>query len=159
MAAVEGEIIINRPVDEVFDVVADERNEPRYNPRLLSAELIRGGPTGVGTRFRAEARMLGRPVPMTIEFTAYERPRLLASWTRMAAMDIRGTLTFEAEPAGTRMRWHWSLEPRGISHLLAPLLVLIGRRQEEAVWTGLKRYLEGRAMATPPRQEAGLDRA
>jgi hypothetical protein len=32
MARIEGEIAINRPVDEVFDLVADERNEPRYNP-------------------------------------------------------------------------------------------------------------------------------
>lgn len=31
MAHVEGEIIINRPVEEVFDFVADERNEPHYN--------------------------------------------------------------------------------------------------------------------------------
>lgn len=38
MVRIEGEIVINRPVDEVFDFVADERNEPRYNPRLLRAE-------------------------------------------------------------------------------------------------------------------------
>jgi hypothetical protein len=35
VAHIEGEIVIDRPVEEVFDVVADERNEPRYNPRLL----------------------------------------------------------------------------------------------------------------------------
>src|SRR6266700_4799156 len=28
---VQGDIVINRPVDEVFDFVADERNEPKYN--------------------------------------------------------------------------------------------------------------------------------
>ena len=52
MARVEGEIIIYRPVEEVFDFVADERNEPRYNPRMLDAEQISEGPIGVGTRFR-----------------------------------------------------------------------------------------------------------
>ena len=40
MTHIEGEVIINRPVGEVFDVVADERNEPRYNPRLLWVEPI-----------------------------------------------------------------------------------------------------------------------
>jgi len=30
MVRIQGEIVINRPVDEVFDFVADERNEPRY---------------------------------------------------------------------------------------------------------------------------------
>ena len=32
MVRIEGEIVIKRPVEEVFDFVADERNEPRYNP-------------------------------------------------------------------------------------------------------------------------------
>jgi hypothetical protein len=30
-ARIAGDIVIRRPVEEVFDVVADERNEPRYN--------------------------------------------------------------------------------------------------------------------------------
>ena len=34
MAHLDGQILIHRPVDEVFDFVADERNEPRYNPQL-----------------------------------------------------------------------------------------------------------------------------
>jgi hypothetical protein len=35
MARVEGEIIIQRPAEDVFDFVADERNEPRYNSRMV----------------------------------------------------------------------------------------------------------------------------
>ena len=54
MAHIEGDIVIERPVDEVFDFVADERNEPRYNPRMLSAEKVTDGPIGEGTQFRAE---------------------------------------------------------------------------------------------------------
>jgi hypothetical protein len=33
MARIEGELVIERPVEEVFDFVPGERNEPRYNPR------------------------------------------------------------------------------------------------------------------------------
>jgi hypothetical protein len=36
MPCIQGEIIIQRPAEEVFDFVADERNEPRYNPRMVS---------------------------------------------------------------------------------------------------------------------------
>jgi hypothetical protein len=32
MAKIEGQILIRRPVDEVFDFVADSRNEPSFNP-------------------------------------------------------------------------------------------------------------------------------
>jgi hypothetical protein len=44
----EGEIVINRPVDEVFDFVAGERNEPQYNSRMPRAEAISPGPIGGG---------------------------------------------------------------------------------------------------------------
>jgi uncharacterized protein YndB with AHSA1/START domain len=151
MAHVNGEIVINRPVEEVFDIVADERNEPRYNPRFLRAEQTSVGPIGVGTRFRAETKTMGRTVPMTIEFTTYERPRRLASRTRMSAMDIRGTLTFESAKAGTLMRWSWELQPRGVYRLLTPLIAWMGQRQEAAIWAGLKRFLEAQAMPASTR--------
>ena len=87
---VEGELKIHRPVDEVFAFVADERNEPPYNPRLHRVQKITPGPVALGTVFRAETTTLGRTVAMTIEITAYERPNLLASHTHLATMDIQG---------------------------------------------------------------------
>lgn len=49
MARIEGEIVIGRPVDVVFDYVADQSNEPQYNPRMVRAEKITAGPVGKGT--------------------------------------------------------------------------------------------------------------
>ena len=40
MAWIEDEIVIATSVEEVFDFVADERNEPRYNPRMLRAKKL-----------------------------------------------------------------------------------------------------------------------
>ena len=85
---------------------------------------------------------MGRSAEMVIEFTAFERPRRLASSTHMSAMDIRGTLTFEPVPEGTLMRWLWEMEPRGIFKLMAPMIARMGQRQEETIWAGLKRFLE-----------------
>lgn len=144
MSHVEGEIIIDRPVEEVFDFVADERNEPRYNPQMLRAEQISAGPIGRGTRFRAESKVMGRSMAMTITFAAYDRPRRLTSSTHLSTMDILGTLTFEPVPEGTRMRWSWDLKPRGVLKLMTPLISRLGRRQEQTIWTALKRYLEVR---------------
>ena len=79
MAQIEGEILIRRPIEEIFDFVADECNEPRYNRRMASAELLTPEPIGSGSRFRAEPRMLGRPVDLTVEFTQFEGPSLIRS--------------------------------------------------------------------------------
>ena len=151
MTHIEGEISINRPVEEVFDIVADERNEPRYNPRLRRVELSSHGPIGVGTRFRAESTVMGRPVPMTIEFTAFEPPRRLASSSHLSTMDIEGTLTFDRVPEGTCMRWSWELTPRGAIRLMMPLVAWMGQRQEMAIWDGLKQYLEAQPRPAPNR--------
>jgi hypothetical protein len=151
MAHIEGEIIINRLVEEVFDVVADERNEPRYNPRLLWVEKLSSGPVGRGTQYRAATKTIGRPVEMTIEFIDYERPRRLGSLTHMPTMEIQGALTFDPVPEGTRMRWSWELQPGGVLRLLTPLISRIGRRQEQAIWADFKQYLEAQE-GSPPRR-------
>lgn len=155
---IDGEIVIGRPVEEVFDFVADERNEPRYNPQMLRVTQISSGPFGCGTRFHCE---MARSVEMVWEITAYERPRRLGGAGRavvrlfmfagLPAMDMRGTLSFEPVPGGTRMRWSWRLEPCGVFKLLTPLVERIGQRQEARIWTSLKQLLE--------RQETALAHA
>lgn len=150
---IEGEIEIARPPEVVFDVVADERNEPRYNPRLGNVEKLTAGPVGLGTRFRVRTAGRRGGIGMIIEFTEFDRPDRLASRTRIGALDIFYALMFEAVPGGTRMRWAGDLRPGGPLALLRPVLILLGRRQERAIWISLKQYLEsGAARSSAPAQ-------
>jgi hypothetical protein len=150
---IEGEVVIIRPVDQVFDFVADERNEPRYNSRMVRADKTSPGPIGRGTRFLAESAMLGRVVETTIEFTDYDRPRLLGSTSRSVvrlikpvATEIEGTLIFDAVAGGTRMRWAWDVETRGVLKLMSRIVARAGERQEETMWGNLKHLLEEQPM-------------
>jgi hypothetical protein len=145
MAKIEGEILISRPMEEVFDFVADQRNEPRYNPRMVRAEKITDGPVGKGTVFHSAAKSMGRTAEMRIELTGYDRPSRLASRTTMRQGDMDGTLTFEPAPSGTRMRWSWQVRAKGAVRLLAPLITWMGSRQEQTIWTSMKQYLENTA--------------
>jgi hypothetical protein len=145
-----GEIIIARPVEAVFDAVADERTEPRYNPRIRNVELLTPEPLGTGTRFRAEAVTGSRVTPMTIQFTCYDRPHRLGSTTRMAAMDIDYRLVLEPLGTGTRMRWSFDLYPHGPMRALRPLLEAMGRQQERRNWAALANYLEATGSAPVP---------
>ena len=43
MGRISGEILIKRQVEQVFDYVADQRNEPIYNPQMLHSEKITDG--------------------------------------------------------------------------------------------------------------------
>jgi Polyketide cyclase / dehydrase and lipid transport len=142
VARVAGEIIVDRPIEDVFDFVADERNEPRYNLALLSSDKITDGPIGVGTRFRATHKGRRQPVEMMVDVTRYDRPRRMASKTTMSWSEVQGELSFEPVGSSTKMRWDWDVRARGMANLLRPLIGVIGRRSERACWEGLKRYLE-----------------
>lgn len=142
MARIEGEITIARPVEVVFDYVADQTNEPQYNPNMVRAEKETAGSVGKGTRFRSAVRSGGRTTEMLIENTEYDRPRLLASTTTMKQMDIRYTLEFVPAMDGTRMRWSGEVRPKGRLRLLGPLVNWMGTRQEYRIWSSLKSHLE-----------------
>jgi hypothetical protein len=145
MVRVEGDITIEQPLEEVFDFVADESNEPKYNPRMTRADKITGGPIGVGTQFNSVMTGVGGAAEMTIEFTEFDRPRRITEKVHLSNMDIHGRLVFEPVPAGTRMRWTWDLEPRGAMRLLGPLVRRMGDRQEQKIWRSLKQYMENRS--------------
>jgi uncharacterized protein YndB with AHSA1/START domain len=142
MAKIEGEVLIDRPVDVVFDYVADQSNEPQYNPQMVRAEKITPGPVGRGTRFRSAVASRGRTAEMLIECISYDRPRLFASTTTMAQADISYTLTFEPTATGTRMRWSGRVRPKGAIRLAGPVITWLGRRQEQRIWASLKKHLE-----------------
>lgn len=144
MVRIQGSTLIARRPDEVFAFVADERNEPAYNPRMTRVELLTPGALGVGTRWRATVESGGRPMDMTMAVTEFAPPRRLASRTTMPGADVRGAITFDPDPVGTRLAWSWELRPRGVLRLAAPLIGVIGRRQEAAMWTRLKQLLESR---------------
>ncbi len=146
---VEGDILIERSIEDVFDFVADERNEPRYNPQMTRADKVTAGPIGAGTKFHSVMTGIGRGADMTIEFKEFDRPRRIAETTQMPNMNINGVLVFEPMPGATRMRWSWDLEPQGFYKFLGPLIRWMGERQERRIWSQLKTLLE----AGSPSQE------
>lgn len=139
---IEGGITIGRPVELVFDYVADQTNEPRYNANMVRAEKITAGPIGKGTRFRSAVKSAGREAEMTIECTGYDRPRLLTSTTTMKQARIDYTLRFDPVEEGARMRWSGRVRPNGVLRLLGPVITWYGVRQEQRIWLNLKRLLE-----------------
>ena len=147
MPHIEREIFINRPVDEVFDFMADGRNEPHYNPHMLRAEQTSAGPVGPGTQFRTEVTNNGRSMEMIYEFTVYERPQRLVGRTIKGLINVQSTETFDPVPGGTRMQWVWEVELRGLSKLMTPLVARTMGKRLDTVLANIKRLLE--AQQTP----------
>jgi carbon monoxide dehydrogenase subunit G len=142
MANINGSIYIDRPPEVVFDFVADERNEPQYNPKMTTVSLLTDEPISAGSRFAATLVMRARPITMTVEFTEFVRPRRLASVTTTGPMDTVGALSFEPSGTGTLMSWSWHITLNGWAKIGSPVVSWMGRRQERAIWSTLKQLLE-----------------
>jgi hypothetical protein len=97
---VTGQIVIERPAEDVFDFVSDERTEPQYNPEMLSVEKLSGCRSGAA-RSSAQMKWGRRTVPMLLEFTAFERPSRLGSHSSFSGAAIDGELPFDPLDGGT----------------------------------------------------------
>ena len=142
MVRIHGAVSIDAPVEEVFDLVADERNEPTYNPRIVRAEKVSVGPVGRGTTFVAEPKGAGRLGEMTVELLEYDRPRRLHTFVRSSYFEVDGVLSFVAADGGTLLRWDWDMRLVGPLRVLTPVLRLVGPRWERRNWLDLKEHLE-----------------
>ena len=80
-------IDIAAPAEEIFDVIVDARNEPRWNPKMLRAQMLTPGPVAAGTTFRV---VFGRGVgEALIEDTKIDRPRSWTATSRSRALDAQ----------------------------------------------------------------------
>src|SRR5687768_4832964 len=73
MARIGAQIVIGRPIAEVYDYVTDLRNDPKWWSGVTHSERVFGD-GGVGTRYQLEAKLLGFKVPTQIDVTEADRP-------------------------------------------------------------------------------------
>lgn len=152
MTRIEGRTTFARTPEDVFDFLADPRNEPLYNPLIVSARKTTSGPIGPGTRFIQRVKRFGRSSEVTIDLVEHHRPHHLGWHIRSGGMDVHGHEELTAHDGGTQVHWVWDFAPRGPLRLLGPLVGLAGRRLEQRVWINMKETLDA---ATSSRSRPG----
>jgi uncharacterized protein YndB with AHSA1/START domain len=120
---------VPRPVEEVFDYIADLDNEPEWNPDASNVTRISPGPVGLGTVWEEDFRRVGHYVT-TID--AYERPSVLSFDARNPRTDahVRFELAADGEDA-TQVSCVVELTMKGGMRIAEPLLAPMIRRQIE----------------------------
>jgi uncharacterized protein YndB with AHSA1/START domain len=140
---IERMIVIERAAQEVWDYIADPRNDPQWCDKVQSVEQLEGDGPGPGARYK----VMHRPIPMrkpkelTVTVEEFEPP----SRMRIREEDEDGVfdVTYELESAGdgTRLtqrdRIDWKL-PR----FQQPLARRLVTRDIAHQFAALKRRLE-----------------
>lgn len=113
-------ITIDRPIERVFDFLADGENDKRFSKRIVEIAKTTEGPVGVGTRYVSKAKDVGLTAKHEFEITTFERPTSIR-WRELS----KGPVTvceggYELRPAGngTELTFSGDLEGHGIGKLM-----------------------------------------
>ena len=144
---VEAETTIARPPAEVFDYLAHGERLPEYVTDFESVEQASAGEPALGTEYRYKMK---RGAQGTFEWTEFQSPSRLA-WRGPpvkqgpGSMEPSGWWELSDEGAGTRVKFVMTPKPGGLFKLIAPLMSMAMRRNNQMALERLKQRLEGGA--------------
>jgi uncharacterized protein YndB with AHSA1/START domain len=146
MARIEINLVINRPVEEVFDFVSNSENLPRWRSTSLEVKKTSAGPIGVGSTFRGHFTFLGRQFDGNVVVTAHEANHVFVSKMAEGPFPLETGYTLQAAENGTHITFTVEGEPGGFFKLAEPLVVSLAKRSYEADLHNLKDLLEAQAV-------------
>jgi uncharacterized membrane protein len=135
-------IEIQRPLRDVFSVVGNLENDPRWQQAVTNVTKVSTGPIVEGTRFRHVVRLMGRPTVVDMEFLHFDRERRYVLDCVTGPLEFTTDVRFEPVARGTRMVTLVAGQPKGLVKLAAITLSNHRRHEIESDLHNLKRMME-----------------
>jgi carbon monoxide dehydrogenase subunit G len=136
-------VTIARPIEEVFDFIADARNRPQWDQSVDSEELTSPEPIGVGSTVRTKLRSMGRDYEIDWEIIEHQAP------SRQRIVSTSGpfptTLVYGLESNGdssTQVDFSVTGNPGGALRLIQPLIARGTQSNLDKGFARLQRLLE-----------------
>jgi len=134
---VTAKIRIARPPEDVFDTLADLRNDTEWNSRVSRAELRSPEPIGQGSQFA----LVNGGTAYDVTITTYDRPSRLVL-EASGKPDLTIASTFAPAGEGTELESDFDFRPRGPLKVLFTLLAPVIRRDVPKQYASLKAFCE-----------------
>jgi|SRR5436190_8536904 len=137
------EVVIDRPVDEVFAFLANAENETQWRPGVLDIRKVSGD--GAGEVYEHGVKGPGgRRIPADFEITDYRPNELLAFRTLKGPVRPTGRFELSRDGGGTRVRFSLDAQLSGPKKWLMGRMVQKTMNAEMDALENLKRVLEAR---------------
>ena len=146
MAKAEISTTIKRPVEDVFAVLSNPENSPKWSSSSLESKKTSPGPMGVGTTTRSVSKLLGRRIETESEVTEFEPNRKFAAKSKSGPFPFQASMAFEPIEGGTQLNFTIEAEPGGFFKLAEPLIVRMAKRQFQSDLDNLKDLMEANAL-------------
>lgn len=136
------DVEIDRPVDEVFALLADMSRNPEWQQGMVSCTWTSEPPIAVGSTYDQVASFMGKEILTSFAVTEYEAPHRIRIESVVSTFPLDITRTVEPRGDGARVQGVIRGEPGGVMKLLAPLMKLQAQRSIRADYQRLKALLE-----------------
>jgi uncharacterized protein YndB with AHSA1/START domain len=140
---IEKTIVIEHPVEKVWEYIADGRNDPRWCDKVISVQLVSGDDPGPGASYRVVHRpvRLKKPKELAVTVQEFHPPHRMR--VREEDDDAVFSVTYDLEPAGegTRLTQRDQIEWK-IPRFQVPIARRMVSRDIENQFAALKRVLE-----------------
>ncbi len=138
----EKSIYINRPPQDVWDVLSNPANHSKYSNINESGEWISEGPPGVGSTFRGVGKALGRKIESTLEITIWDPPNLLGQKSISGSFPYETTYKLESSENGTQLSINSQLEIGGFFKIAEGLVGKQAQKLIDSDFEALKLLME-----------------
>ena len=143
MVRAQHTVHIARAPEDVFAVVGDAANNPRWRKNVVRTAWLDEGPMQVGRRGTQTSRLLGREWTVEAVVDDWDPPHRVAWRTVAGPLDVRSFYELEPDGAGTRLTGGGEGGFGGrLGGLLTRLAVPGFKRQARADLEALREYLE-----------------
>jgi carbon monoxide dehydrogenase subunit G len=148
MSTITQRVMIDRPLEQVWDFLTTFANTTRWSRGVLEATPTSHGPLGTGSTLQTMVKAFGRRRTADYLVTEYEPNRAFAFTVTSGTMTSRARHAVEPAGAGTRLTASGEAEATALYRLLAPILVRTLKRHSQDDLANLKRILEASVAAT-----------
>lgn len=148
MATFEINLVIHRPIEDVFDFISNAENLPGWRAATLEVKPVSGGAPRVGSVFKGRFTFLGRQFEGNLEVIAREPCQSYATKMVGGPFPLEAHYTLEPVQGGTHLTLNIQGEPGGFFKLAEPLVVSMARRSYESDLHNLKEMLEAQAVSS-----------
>ena len=136
--------LINRPVETVFEFLANPENETLWTSGVQESRMTSEGPVGVGSTWLRVERFLGREMKSEGDITEWEPNKKMSFRVASGPLRMKGSYTFEASNGATKLGLEVEGEMGGFFRFAEPLLKRMAQRQMESDHANLKGALLNR---------------
>ena len=155
MGTGEAAIHIERSPHDVFAVLSDVEQNPRWSSSTIESRVTSLGPIGVGSTAHEVSRSLGRRIEVDTEVVAFEPDRLLGVLVTGGPFPLNATFRVDPVDDGCQVTVTFDAQPRGPLRVVDRPFAIVARRKFAADLANLKRLLEQHEPADGPSRSEG----